>query len=82
MEEKYTSSVQKFLRSELSFYGTIIAAVMAFAALYYGLSGRIDLLSQELRFHTESGNKYETALTALELRVTALEKAVLLLDKK
>ncbi len=48
-----TTSVSKFLRSELSFYATLMIGVISVAGFYFAISNRIDLLTQELKFRTE-----------------------------
>lgn len=79
------TKVSRFLRSEASFYFTIASAVMAFAAMYYGMTNQIALLTQELKFHTDAGGKTETVLqaqiTAQDIRLTAAEKAIIMLQK-
>lgn len=84
--EENTSSVQRFLRSELSFYGTIIAAVFAITGLYFGMQSGIkdvgnslNLLSQRVEFSTGTFNDVAAKVSALDLRVSALETAHALL---
>lgn len=75
------SAVQKFLRSELSFYLTIIGAVMAFAGMYFGLSNRIDLLAQDLKYLNQTISANDSRVAALEIRITNNEKEILKLQK-
>lgn len=73
------STLQKFLRSEISFYISVVMALLAFAGLYFGLSNRIDLLAQEVKFYTAD---LPAKVAALESRVTANEKDILLLKRE
>lgn len=75
------TTVTRILRSEVSFYGTIICAVLALAAVYYGLKADIALLTQEVRFHTSQSGEMEAKVTAVEVRLTAAEKDILVLKK-
>lgn len=77
--EETTSNFQKFLRSEVSFYGTVIAAVFAIATMYFGLAGRMDLLAQRVEFFTSSFSDLDSKLAALDGRVANCEKDTLLI---
>jgi hypothetical protein len=46
-------NIQKFLRSELSFYITLIGAVLTIAGFYFGLSNQINLIAQKMEIHLE-----------------------------
>ena len=81
MDTNGVTTVQKFLRSEVSFYLTIVGAILAFAGLYYGLSNRIDLLTQELHFHTEQSSKVDVEISSLGARLTTAERAIIILQK-
>lgn len=45
MPKEPESNVQKFLRSEISFYFAIIASIFWMAGLYWGLRSQMDLIS-------------------------------------
>jgi len=81
MPEPYeTTTVTKILRSEVSFYGTIICTILSLAAIYFGLKSDIALLTQEVRFHTSQSDKIENQITALDVRVVATEKSIIILQ--
>lgn len=45
------STIQKFLRSELSFYITLVSAVLTIAGFYFGITNQIALLTQKVENH-------------------------------
>lgn len=66
-----TSKIQQFLRSEVSFYFTVVGAVMAFAGMYNGLSTKIEVISANFESHIETGKDQN-----LNNRVTEVEKVI------
>lgn len=76
------TAVQNFLRSELSFYGTIIVAVFTIAAMYFGMTNRIDLLAQKLDYANAENSEVRTSMAAVQIRITNLEKDVALLQSR
>lgn len=81
MEKFNESTISRFLKSEISFYLTVLTALAAFVGLYYGLSNRIDLLSQEVRFHTGQSGTAEQQVKDLQARVTEIEKQIIILKR-
>lgn len=76
------TSVQKFLQSEVSFYITIVAAVFTIAAMYFGLTGRIDLLTQKLEFSNTVYNELDLRIKAIDQAHIEIQKELILLQAK
>ncbi len=66
------TTVQRILRSELSFYGTIIAAVISIAAFYFGVTNQINLIAQKLDTHLEATAYMPLKLTEIGEKVAVL----------
>lgn len=54
---------------------------MAFAGMYFGLSNRIDLLAQDLKYLNQTISANDSRVAALEIRITNNEKEILKLQK-
>jgi hypothetical protein len=67
------TAVQKFLRSELSFYITLIGAVLTIAGFYFGISNKIDLMAQRLDTHIEMTSEFPKQIAQLEKEVAVLK---------
>jgi hypothetical protein len=76
------SAVSRFLKSELSFYATVIVAVFSIAAMFFGLQGKIELLSQKLEYSTDTSTRLSSQLSGMEVRVGMVEKAIAVLQSK
>lgn len=74
MSEVNNNSIQKFLRSEMSFYGTIVVAVMTIATMYFGLTNGMNLINQKLEYFAGNYQDILSKYVALEVRVVAAEK--------
>jgi hypothetical protein len=66
------TTVQKILRSELSFYGAIIGTVIAVAGFYFGLSNQMNLIAQRLDQHIDSTSYVPVKLAELGEKVAVL----------
>ena len=66
-----TSKIQQFLRSELSFYITLIGSVVAFAGMYNGISTKIEVMNANFSSHIEQGKDQN-----LNIRVGEIEKVI------
>jgi len=82
------STVQKFLRSELSFYLTMALGVVSVMGFYYAQAGqisslgaRLDLLTQEVRYYSVANDSLVGRVSVLENRIVSAEKALIVLDQ-
>lgn len=66
------TNVQKFLRSELSFYGTIVAAVLSIAGFYFGITNQINLMAQKMDSHIESTAYLPASMYEIKEKVAIL----------
>ena len=66
------TNIQKFLRSELSFYGTIVAAVLSIAGFYFGITNQINLMAQKMESHIESTAYLPTTVSDIKENVALL----------
>lgn len=87
MKEKIgNSGIQKFLRSEISFYITAATLILALAGSYYGTTNQLNLLDQRLAFYIENSNKEISDLVLnqnnLETRLLSMEKELVSLNAK
>lgn len=88
------SGIQKFLRSEASFYISLVASVVIITAsvvgTYFATTGKFALLDQKISFYVENTQKDSVAqldkiraaedkISGLEGRLTATEKEVITL---
>jgi hypothetical protein len=71
------STVHKFLRSEISFYATLIGAVLTIAGFYFGISNKIDLMAQKLDTHIEMTSSLPKQVAQLETDVAVLQTKIL-----
>ena len=71
------SSIQRFLRSEISFYITLIGAVLAIAGFYFGLSNKIGVIVERLDTHI-----LNTSYIPLKIAQISEDVAVLKSEKK
>ena len=67
------TAVQKFLRSEISFYITVVSAVVAIAGFYFGISNQINLLAEKMDNHIKSTSEIPTDVEMLREKVAVLE---------
>ena len=77
-DEVGNTGIQKFLRSEMSFYIGVAMVVLTAAASYYSMAGKFELLDQKLTFFITS---FETNRATDVARTTALEQKVSTLEK-
>jgi cell division protein FtsL len=70
--ETAATVVQKFLRSELSFYATIITAVLTIAGFYFGLTNQMNLMAQKIETHIESTEYMPLAVATIKEQIAVL----------
>jgi hypothetical protein len=76
------SNIQKFLRSELSFYITVGIALLAGAANYYGLTNQLALLSARVDNKAEQQAKIEVVLDSQQVLLNVLDKRITTLETR
>lgn len=76
------SNIQKFLRSELSFYITVGVALLAGAANYYGLTNQLALLSARVDNKAEQLVRMEVVLDAQQVLVNSMDKRINTLETR
>lgn len=76
------SNIQKFLRSELSFYITIAIALLAGAANYYGLTNQLALLNLKVDNKAEQQVKLEAISTAQQVFLNNLDKRLTAIETR
>jgi hypothetical protein len=64
--------VQKFLRSELSFYATIVTAVLSIAGFYFGLTNQMNLMAQKIETHIDSTDYIPAQLASVKENLAIL----------
>jgi len=70
------SAIQKFLRSELSFYITLIGAVFAIAGFYFGISNKIELITERLETHMASTAYMSSQMALNTTKIAVLESKI------
>lgn len=76
------SNIQKFLRSEVSFYITVGVALLAGAANYYGLTNQLALLSARVDNKAEQLVRMEVVLDAQQVLVNSMDKRINTLETR
>lgn len=76
------SNIQKFLRSELSFYITVGIALLAGAANYYGLTNQLALLSARVDNKAEQLVRMEVVLDAQQVLVNSMDKRMTTIEAR
>lgn len=70
--EAQTTTVQKILRSELSFYGAIAAGILGFAGFYFGVTNQLNLIEQKVATHIESTANLPVKIAELSEKLAIL----------